>query len=333
MPPAPPDDATEADNGIKSDNTGLPLPPTLDSEELMPPPIEISSDRTEKLSPQKWKRNSISGGQSNVSFTLPEEGTPAAAALAANAEIKMSKTDKLFHKFRGLKRPKMKALNIVKQLKKHTKVKGRKKYKNFKGKVIDGEHELYVITAGIMLGIRCSLENAKVEATLRSSRLTLEDFNYVENVAFPAMGSDNLPYPTPPHSLQRTFKFKSYAPRVFSRLRDLIDIDGDEYLQSICGNYNFIEFMSNSKSGQFFFYSHDGKYMLKTQTKEENKFMKLILPHYYRYLAENPQSLLVRFLGMHRVKMYVLCSIFFLLFLFVMTLSLSIDLLLPVCIL
>lgn len=70
------------------------------------------------------------------------------------------------------------------------------------------------------------------------------------------------------------------------------------------GNYNYLEFISNSKSGQFFFYSHDGKYMIKTQTKEENKFMKRILPHYYKYVTEHPHTMLVRILAMHRVKMY-----------------------------
>ncbi len=65
-----------------------------------------------------------------------------------------------------------------------------------------------------------------------------------------------------------------------------------------------MEFISNSKSGQFFFYSHDGRYMIKTQTKEENKFMKRILPHYYKYLSENPSSTIVKIFGMHRVKMY-----------------------------
>jgi len=100
-------------------------------------------------------------------------------------------------------------------------------------------------------------------------------------------------------------------------------------------------------------YNNDtGKYMIKTQTKDENKFMKRILPHYYKYITgersarshiahskyapltknihtpspqqqihiithtqthththththkENPHTLLVRILGMHRVKMY-----------------------------
>ena len=49
----------------------------------------------------------------------------------------------------------MKRLNIVKQLKKTSK--GRQFSKNFKGKVIDGLHELYTLTAGMMLGIRCSV--------------------------------------------------------------------------------------------------------------------------------------------------------------------------------
>jgi 1-phosphatidylinositol-4-phosphate 5-kinase len=75
-------------------------------------------------------------------------------------------------------------------------------------------------------------------------------------------------------------------------------------LSPLTGNYNYLEFISNSKSGQFFFYSHDGGYMIKTQTNEENKFMKRILPHYYRYVTENPHTFLVRIYGMHRVKMY-----------------------------
>lgn len=49
----------------------------------------------------------------------------------------------------------MKRLNIVKQLKKTQK--GTQFSKNFKGKVIDGVHELYTLTAGMMLGIRCSV--------------------------------------------------------------------------------------------------------------------------------------------------------------------------------
>jgi 1-phosphatidylinositol-4-phosphate 5-kinase len=47
-----------------------------------------------------------------------------------------------------------------------------------------------------------------------------------------------------------------------------------DFLLSICGNANFIEFISNAKSGQFFFYSSDGKYMIKTMTNAESKFLR-----------------------------------------------------------
>ena len=73
---------------------------------------------------------------------------------------------------------------------------------------------------------------------------------------------------------------------------------------TVVGDFNYLEFISNSKSGQFFFYSHDGRYMIKTQTKEENKFMKRILPHYYKYMSENPHTQIMKIYGMHRVKMY-----------------------------
>ena len=47
-----------------------------------------------------------------------------------------------------------------------------------------------------------------------------------------------------------------------------------DFLLSVCGNANFIEFISNAKSGQFFFYSSDGKYMIKTMTNSESKFLR-----------------------------------------------------------
>ena len=47
-----------------------------------------------------------------------------------------------------------------------------------------------------------------------------------------------------------------------------------DFLLSVCGNANFIEFISNAKSGQFFFYSSDGKYMIKTMTNTESKFLR-----------------------------------------------------------
>ena len=218
--------------------------------------------------------------------------------MLANADIKVTRLEKGIRRIKGIKHPKAK--NFTKLIKKK-KDKNRAFSRNFKGKVIDGVHELYTITAGMMLGLRYSVGRSN---TTSIQNLLLGDFSYVEKISFPPDGNNQPPFRTPPHQLAHTFKFKTYAPLVFSKLRDFFGVDSMSYMLSICGNYNYLEFISNSKSGQFFFYSHDGRYMIKTQTNEENKFMKRILPHYYRYVTENPHTFLVRIYGMHRVKMY-----------------------------
>ena len=60
--------------------------------------------------------------------------------------------------------------------------------------------------------------------------------------------------------------------------------------------------LSSPLSFQFFFYSHDGRYMIKTQTKEEKTFLRHILPRYYSHMKENPHSLVTHFYGMYRVQ-------------------------------
>lgn len=105
---------------------------------------------------------------------------------------------------------------------------------------------------------------------------------------------------TPVHKLNQTFKFKDYCPKAFRAIRGMAGIDEGSYMRSVAGDFNYIEFIANSKSGQFFFYSHDGKYMIKTQTKEESKLLRKMLPQYVEHIFTYPNSLLVRFYGMHR---------------------------------
>ena len=100
------------------------------------------------------------------------------------------------------------------------------------------------------------------------------------------------------------FKFKDYAPLVFRNLRNFWRVDKYEYMHSICNpDSNFLEFMSNSKSGMYFFISHDKKYMIKTLKDNECKFLRRILPHYFRYMIKNPNSFINQYYGLHRVKM------------------------------
>lgn len=205
------------------------------------------------------------------------------------------------------------------------------------GKVIDGQHELYAQSIAVMLGVRTSIARTNAEITADQHRkrwLTPEDFAHAPKYEFRPDGSAD----TPPHQLSHTFKFKDYAPVAFAYLRRLFGVNEFDFLLSVCGNANFIEFISNAKSGQFFFYSSDGKYMIKTMTNAESKFLKgseclrrfvlclscsclslilslinfsillvhfcAVLPDYFRHCCANPNTMLTKFCGMYRVKLY-----------------------------
>ncbi|KAL3656753.1 hypothetical protein V7S43_018312 [Phytophthora oleae] len=162
-------------------------------------------------------------------------------------------------------------------------------FKPPEGNVINLQHEQYALTYGMMCGIR---DSAGLQKPFKQ-HLVMADFMLVDNKIFPANAQ-----------LQHPFKFKDYSPDVFRQVRRRFGIDLADYMLTLSGDFNFIEFMSNSKSGQFFFYSHDGRFMIKTQTKDESKFLRRILPHYYKFVMENPDTLITRFYGMHRVKMH-----------------------------
>ena len=62
---------------------------------------------------------------------------------------------------------------------------------------------------------------------------------------------------------------------------------------------------TTGKSGSFFYYSDDGKYMLKTLSLEEYQFFKTFLQNYYNHLYKNPHTLITRFFGFHKI---IVCS-------------------------
>jgi 1-phosphatidylinositol-4-phosphate 5-kinase len=140
-----------------------------------------------------------------------------------------------------------------------------------KGKVIDRQHELYALSIAVMLGVRTSIGSTNTQmASQKRKWLTSDDFMATEKYKFKPSGTSN----TPAHQLGHSFKFKDYSPIAFAYLRRLFGVNEFDFLLSVCGNANFIEFISNAKSGQFFFYSGDGKFMIKTMTNAESKFLR-----------------------------------------------------------
>lgn len=120
------------------------------------------------------------------------------------------------------------------------------------GKKIDKKHTQFALSAGMMLGIRECVggmnslsEDAEFDET--ASRTLEEECLRVEKVKIPAGA-----YFITSHmaSLPYRYKFKAYAPHIFSRIRKIAGVEKQRFLHSICGNDAFIEFVSNAKSGQ-----------------------------------------------------------------------------------
>ncbi|KAG9089800.1 hypothetical protein FRC06_001389 [Ceratobasidium sp. 370] len=76
-----------------------------------------------------------------------------------------------------------------------------------------------------------------------------------------------------------------------------------DYLVSLTEKYILSELGSPGKSGSFFYYSRDYRFIIKTIHHSEHKFLRRILSQYHAHISANPHTLLSRFYGLHRVKL------------------------------
>ena len=110
----------------------------------------------------------------------------------------------------------------------------------------------------------------------------------------------------PTNFMYHKFEFINYTPLLFKNLRDLRGIDEGEFMKSFPLQDNettaMMEKFTEGKSGSFFFYSYDKKYIVKTIADVELRFMIDNLQAYYRYLKDNQDSLLTRYYGMVKLR-------------------------------
>lgn len=57
---------------------------------------------------------------------------------------------------------------------------------------------------------------------------------------------------------------------------------------SLTGRYVLSELGSPGKSGSFFYYSQDFRFIIKTIRKHEHEYLRKILPAYHKVLPERP---------------------------------------------
>ena len=106
------------------------------------------------------------------------------------------------------------------------------------------------------------------------------------------------------------FSFVDFEPSIFNMLRSCYGIDAQKYRASFrirnaadIESSGMLEKFTEGKSGSFFYFTRDFKYIIKTVTDEEEKFLQKIAYRYYDHMKNNPNSLIVRFFGLHKVRL------------------------------
>ncbi|TKY89940.1 hypothetical protein EX895_001238 [Sporisorium graminicola] len=162
------------------------------------------------------------------------------------------------------------------------------------GNLISEGHANYVLMYNMLTGIRIGV--SRCQAKLKRP-LCDADFTAKHKFTFDIIGRELTP------TAKYDFKFKDYAPWVFRELREHFHLDAADYLLSLTSKYILSELGSPGKSGSFFYFSRDYRFIIKTIRHQEHKFLLRILKDYHEHVKANPHTLLSRFYGLHRVKL------------------------------
>lgn len=176
------------------------------------------------------------------------------------------------------------------------------------------------LVLNMMLGIKSSINSeANSKSNIMYNFSLIDAFNEVSKftyiIGIPQSTSISNSGQNPPSlPSDSACEFVDVAPKVFDNLRRMYGISSEKYLKSL-GPENFVgnlvltnnrslkELVSTGKSGSFFYFSYDSKYLLKTISQREFYFFKNILQDYYNYMLNNPETLVQRYYGLHSMTL------------------------------
>ncbi|KAL6945837.1 hypothetical protein ACO0OE_002816 [Hanseniaspora uvarum] len=176
--------------------------------------------------------------------------------------------------------------------------------------IIDG-HTNFTIAYNMLTGINVSVtkyhQRMKKRLRERNSKKARSEYPMTENVtAAPEehdfLATEKLKFIHKNYFLY-SFKFKDYSPEIFYRIRQIFNIDDEEYLKSLTSKHVLSELNSPGKSGSFFYYSPDNKYIIKTIRRSEHKHLRNHIKQYYEHCEGNPDTLVSQFYGLYRMKL------------------------------
>ncbi|XP_071377285.1 phosphatidylinositol 4-phosphate 5-kinase-like protein 1 [Centroberyx affinis] len=147
---------------------------------------------------------------------------------------------------------------------------------------IDQKHEFYSLTCMMKEGLAAAIQNT------------------IDNPPTNELSDDDFRLEVT--QIHKDFTMETFAGPVFASLRVSLGMTEREYQKSLCSENSYLQFISNSKSKADFFLTNDKRFFLKTQNKREIQFLLANLKIYMEHLRKYPHSLLVKFLGVHRIK-------------------------------
>ena len=188
------------------------------------------------------------------------------------------------------------------------------------------KNAMYCINIGILDAVTPDLENREqvieertglvdddsyIDASLIQSEENQQPKEHYRNPKHREQSLRKICFPAASSLLGLTsFSFIDLEPSVFSLLRSCYGINTLDYRASFriknaadIESSGMLEKFTEGKSGSFFYFTRDFKYIIKTVTDEEEKFLQRIAYQYYDHMKNNPNSLIVRFLGLHKVRL------------------------------
>eukprot|EP01084_Bolivina_argentea_P292051 501995_1 len=110
---------------------------------------------------------------------------------------------------------------------------------------------------------------------------------------------------------EREREFTDYAPLIFRYIRNnIIGISDNDYISSIIPDNEEDQIKvldvkyGEGKSGAFFYFTWDSRFIVKTVSKKEVKYLLSFLKEYVLHLENNRNTTISRIVGIHSCKFY-----------------------------
>ncbi|KAJ9462290.1 hypothetical protein DIPPA_09834 [Diplonema papillatum] len=163
------------------------------------------------------------------------------------------------------------------------------RHDNTLGELVYKDNPSHTIVQCMKKGLRRSVESISPAEKMRSLN-PRHDFTYKAKINFDPEKDSGHP----------GFSFTSYSPMCYRHIRQFLGVAHDEFLEQLCGSEWTV---SGAGKSSALLYFAGARYVVKTMTPEESRFLRRILHMYYHHIRQNPHTLLPRYYGHFSIKL------------------------------